>query len=178
MTDTTHYVDNEKFTEAVIAHAAACKKADADGAPRPLVSKYLGQCLWLIAEGVVKHKKFRKRTYREDLVMDAVENCLKALPGFNAEAATRSGKANAFGYYSRICYNAMLRRVIDETDEYNAKLALTYKMSMGVEFSEEDRGAPEVLEYLDQLQSQYFKVGLTAKERKKPQKPKGLEEFL
>ena len=38
--------------------------------------------------------------------MDAVENCLKAILNYNIESATRTGKPNAFAYFTQISWYA------------------------------------------------------------------------
>ena len=48
------------------------------------------------------------------MVMDAVENCLKAIGNYNLEAATRTGKPNAFAYFTQITWYAFLRRITKE----------------------------------------------------------------
>jgi predicted phage-related endonuclease len=61
-------------------------------------------------------------TYREEMVMDAVENCLKAIENYNLEAATRTGKPNAFAYFTQISWYAFLRRIAKEKKQQDIKM--------------------------------------------------------
>jgi hypothetical protein len=56
------------------------------------------------------------------MVMDAVENCLKAIENYNLETATRTGKPNAFAYFTQITWYAFLRRIAKEKKQQDIKL--------------------------------------------------------
>ena len=63
--------------------------------------------------------------------MDAVENCLKAIGNYNLEAATRTGKPNAFAYFTQITWYAFLRRISKEKKQQEIKLK--YLTKSGIE---------------------------------------------
>jgi hypothetical protein len=54
--------------------------------------------------------------------MDAVENCLKAISNYNLDAATRTGKPNAFAYFTQITWYAFLRRISREKKQQDIKM--------------------------------------------------------
>ena len=56
------------------------------------------------------------------MVMDAVENCLKAIENYNLEAATRTGRPNAFAYFTQISWYAFLRRIAKEKKQQDIKM--------------------------------------------------------
>ena len=45
--------------------------------PLPVVPDYIAECFLKICEGLSHKANFVRYTYREEMVMDAVENCLK-----------------------------------------------------------------------------------------------------
>ena len=55
------------------------------------------------------------------MVMDAVENCLKAVENYNINAITRSGNPNAFAYFTQIIWYAFLRRIAKEKRQQEIK---------------------------------------------------------
>ena len=55
------------------------------------------------------------------MVMDAVENCLKAVENYDINAATRTGKPNAFAYFTQIIWYAFLRRITKEKKQQEIK---------------------------------------------------------
>src|SRR5210317_1402320 len=109
--DKPHYVNNREFSEAVMDYAVkahACRKADK---PVPIVPDYIAKCFIRISEGLSHRPNFVRYTYREEMVIDAVENCLKAITNYNIDTATRTGTPNAFSYFTQICYFAFIRRL-------------------------------------------------------------------
>jgi hypothetical protein len=117
-----HYVNNKEFSLAVIDHARTLKLARAGTGLEPTASEYIGTCFLKICEGLSRKPNFIRYTYREEMVMDAVENCLKALGGFKADAVTRSGLPNAFAYFTQIAYFAFLRRIAIEKKQQDIKV--------------------------------------------------------
>jgi hypothetical protein len=61
-------------------------------------------------------------TYREEMVMDAVENCLKAIENYNLDFVTRTGLPNAFAYFTQISWYAFLRRIEKEKKQQDIKI--------------------------------------------------------
>jgi hypothetical protein len=95
------------------------------------------------------------------MVMDAVENCLRAIENYNIEAATRSGNPNAFAYFTQIAWYAFLRRIAKEKKQQDIKLR--YLSQSGIEefiFNETgDAAAVQVLQaFVDQLKDRIDKV--------------------
>jgi hypothetical protein len=64
--------------------------------------------------------------------MDAVENCLKAIENYNLEAATRTGKPNAFAYFTQITWYAFLRRIAKEKKQQDIKFKYLSKADISV----------------------------------------------
>jgi len=86
-----------------------------------MVPNYIASCLLRMAEGLSHKSNFVRYTYREEMVMDAVENCLKAIENYNIEAATRTGNPNAFAYFTQISWYAFLRRIAKEKKQQDVK---------------------------------------------------------
>jgi hypothetical protein len=116
-----HYVDNKKFGKALEEYAENVNKAKADNTTIPIVPNYIADCFLKIAEGLSHKVNFIRYTYREEMVMDAVENCLRAITNYNPNAATRTGTQNAFSYFTQICFFAFLRRIEKEKKQQDIK---------------------------------------------------------
>lgn len=117
-----HYVNNKEFSQAVVDYVNEVKKAEAAGTVVPRIPEYIGRCFLRIAEGLSHKPNFIRYTYREEMVMDAVENCVKACPNYNGNAVTRTGVPNAFAYFTQICYFAFLRRIVKEKKQQDIKM--------------------------------------------------------
>ena len=116
-----HYVNNADFSQAVVDYVHTVNEAKKNETVIPKVPDYVAQCFLRIAEGLSHKSNFIRYTYREEMVMDAVENCLKAINNYDIEAATRTGKPNAFAYFTQIIHYAFLRRIQKEKKQLEIK---------------------------------------------------------
>ena len=151
-----HYVNNKEFTQAVVDYAKEAQEAKAAGKPAPMVTNYLAECLLKMNEGLSHKSNFIRYTYREEMVMDGVENCLKALANYDGDAKTRSGNPNAFGYFTQISWFAFLRRISKEKKQYDLKLKFIAESGLDefmVDPDEDPEVAKIVRNFVDQLRS-------------------------
>lgn len=120
--ESVHYVNNKEFSQAVVDYATLVKSAKEKGTDVPRITEYIGRCFLRIAEGLSYKSNFNAYTYREEMVMDGVENCIKACLNYNVNAVTRSGLPNAFAYFTQIIYYAFLRRIMKEKKQQEIKM--------------------------------------------------------
>ena len=116
-----HYVNNKEFGEAIVEYVTKANQAKASEQPVPVIPNYIAECFLKIAEGLSHKVNFIRYTYREEMVMDAVENCLRAINNYDPGVATRTGTPNAFAYFTQICYFAFLRRIEKEKKQQDIK---------------------------------------------------------
>ena len=128
-----HYVNNAEFSQAVVDYVTTVEEARKNEVPLPVVPDYIATCFLRISEGLSHKSNFIRYTYREEMVMDAVENCLKAIENYNLEAATRTGKPNAFSYFTQISWYAFLRRISQEKQQKD--LTFKYSSTSGLQAS-------------------------------------------
>jgi hypothetical protein len=121
--DKPHYVNNKEFSLAVVDYCNRLQKAQKQKSKKiPIVDNYIAECFLKIAEGLSHKSNFIRYTYREEMVMDAVENCLKAIKNYDIDTATRTGTPNAFAYFTQISWYAFLRRIDKEKKQQDIKL--------------------------------------------------------
>ena len=77
-----HYVNNADFSHAVVEYVKLSEEAKKKKVDVPKVTDYIASCFLKIAEGLSHKSNFIRYTYREEMVMDAVENCLKAISNY------------------------------------------------------------------------------------------------
>lgn len=126
-----HYVNNSDFSTAVVEYVRSLEEAKKNNEELPIVTNYIAECFLKISEGLSHKANFIRYTYREEMVMDAVENCLKAIDNYNLEVATRTGKPNAFAYFTQIAWYAFLRRIQKEKKQQDIKMK--YVSESGIE---------------------------------------------
>ncbi len=129
--DKPHYVNNAQFSQSVVDYCTLVKESKESGGKQPIIPDYIATCFLKICEGLSHKANFVRYTYREEMVMDAVENCLKAIQNYNIEAATRTGKPNAFAYFTQISWFAFLRRIEKEKKQQDIKMK--YMEQSGIE---------------------------------------------
>lgn len=156
-----HYVNNADFSQAVVEYVTIVNKAQAENTEIPKVPDYIAQCFLRISEGLSHKSNFIRYTYREEMVMDAVENCLKAVLNYDIAAATRTGKPNAFAYFTQITWYAFLRRIAKEKKQQDIKMK--YLTNSGIEnflTTEEgnDMSSYVVGQFIDTLKDRIDKV--------------------
>ena len=156
-----HYVNNREFSYSVVEYVKSVQDAEAIGKTAPIVSDYIATCFLKIAEGLSHKANFIRYTYREEMVMDAVENCLKAIMNYNIEAATRTGNPNAFAYFTQICYFAFLRRIAKEKKQQDIKFRWIEKAGLEdfIQYANEgDYVNADMNGFIDELRGRIEKV--------------------
>ena len=155
-----HYVNNKEFSQSVVDYVTSVNEARQNMKEEPRITEYIGSCFLKIAEGLSHKPNFVGYTYREEMVMDAVENCLRAIGNYNIEAATRTGKPNAFSYFTQICYFAFIRRITKEKKQQDIKFRFIEKMGIEdfVQMGMDNEGAEQTMAYVDTLRSRISQV--------------------
>tara|TARA_Y100000385_G_scaffold80506_1_gene82123 strand:- start:1237 stop:1812 length:576 start_codon:yes stop_codon:yes gene_type:complete len=158
--DKPHYVNNKEFSQAVMDYAIAARAAKEAEKATPTVTNYIATCFMKISEGLSHRPNFVRYTYREEMVMDGVENCLRAINNYKIETATRTGNPNAFSYFTQICFFAFIRRITKEKKQQEIKFRFIEKM--GIEdfaaMGMDDAGAQQTMEYVDTLRQRIDKI--------------------
>jgi transposase len=143
-TKNVHYVNNAEFSLSVVNYVKTVSEAKENNDVLPIVPDDIAI----------------RYTYREEMVMDAVENCLKAVENYNIDAKTRSGKPNAFAYFTQIIWFAFLRRITKEKKQQEIKEK--YMLQSGVEAFITSSGSEESTQvathFVDTLKDRISKV--------------------
>lgn len=109
-----NYINNPDFCEALENHRDLTRKAIAEGKEAPRISKYIGECFYQLATRIATKPNFSGYTYKEDMILDAVERCVTYIGSFNPDV-TR----NPFAYFTRVVYNAFINRIkVERRDTY------------------------------------------------------------
>lgn len=143
--ENVHYVNNSDFSSAVVEYVKEASAAKKSKKQIPVIPNYIAECFLRIAEGLSHKSNFIRYTYREEMVMDAVENCLKAIHNYNLDTATRTGKPNAFAYFTQITWYAFLRRIAKEKRQQDIKLSYLSKIDLSEVFGTDDLEKSEMV---------------------------------
>ena len=151
--DSEHYVNNKEFSVAIVEYMTEVNEAITNGIEPPKVTDYIAESFLKISEGLSRRPNFIRYTYRDEMVMDGVENCLRAIRNYNVDAATRSGNANPFSYFTQICFYAFLRRIEKEKKQFDVKMRYIERVGFSdlVSMGMEAGAAREAQAYVDTL---------------------------
>jgi DNA-directed RNA polymerase specialized sigma24 family protein len=168
---TINYVDNEKFSQALAEYAASVKEVEKEIETAtkerrnyipeiPQVPDYIARCFMDIAENLANKGNFAGYSFRDEMVLDAIENCLRAVRSFDPEGVD-GNKPNAFSYFTTVVYNAFLRRLKKEArqtaikERYIAQAGLS---DLSHHFSLDGQASDDVsvlMAHIDSLRAQY-----------------------
>ena len=101
-----NFIDNKEFYAAMKAYISEIELAKERGEPKPRIPRYIGKCFLDIAEHLSTRPNFSNYMYRQDMVMDAVENCVVYCSNFDPEKSK-----NPFSYFTQVCWYAFIRRI-------------------------------------------------------------------
>jgi len=172
----TNYVDNKLFLKEITAYRKAVRKAKREKAPKPRIPEYIGQCFMLIAENMSHKYNFLSYTFRDEMVSDAIENCVMYVDNFNPAKSK-----NPFAYFTQICYYAFLRRIQREKKQLYVKYKSTEMHGILDDFDqmESDDGMTRQFEMYDNISEFIAKYeDAKAKKKAKVAAAKGLEKFI
>jgi DNA-directed RNA polymerase specialized sigma24 family protein len=172
-----HYVDNEKFLEAMINYKKLMKEAEESGQDTPIVPNYIGECIMKIATKLSYSPNFINYSYRDDMILDGIENCLQYIHNFDPEKSK-----NPFAYFTQIIYYAFLRRIAKEKKQSYIKGKLIQEIPFeAFEVQEHDEDGHYANSYIDFMQA-HGTFDTSTMEKKKEKKKKkdtsSLEEFI
>lgn len=172
-----HYVSNEDLLMALKTHGIAVRRAKRLHEEKPQLPDYIGECFLKIAERLSRKPNFYAYTFRDEMIADAVENCLLYVDNFDPKKSS-----NPFAYFTQIIYYAFLRRIFREKKHLYVKykIAEEYIVQQDRRTLDDDGNsiAPgtKPFELYDNI-SEYIQ-SFEQKQHIKIKKKRGLEKFV
>ena len=170
-----HYVNNKDFLEAIIEMKRKVAEAEEQGLPKPIVSNYIGECILKIATHLSYKPNFINYSYRDDMILDGVENCIQYIDNFNPDKSS-----NPFAYFTQIIYYAFLRRIAKEKKQSYIKGKLIQDMPFDMFEVQEGDDKEYHNAYLDFMQQNHTfdDSFIERKKEKKKKKLTNLDDFI
>lgn len=170
-----HYVNNADFLQALIEYREKKAQAEAEGKPKPIVSNYIGECILKIATHLSYKPNFINYSYRDDMILDGVENCIQYIDNFNPDKSN-----NPFAYFTQIIYYAFLRRIAKEKKQSYIKGKLIQDMPFEAFEVQEGDDAEYHNAYLDFMQNNHTfdDTFMERKKEKRKKKQTNLDDFI
>lgn len=173
----THYVNNAEMLESIKRYKADLKQSRADGQEAPRIPEYLGECILKIATRLSHKHNFINYSYRDDMILDGIENCIQCMDSFDPDKSS-----NPFSYFTQVIYFAFLRRIAKEKKQSYIKGKMLQDMAFeSFELQDHDDDTDFVNAYTAYMQahSTFDDSFIKSKEKKKKQKEdNSLENFF
>jgi hypothetical protein len=171
-----HYVNNADFLAALIEYREKCKEAEDQGLERPVIPNYIGDCILKIANHLAYKPNFINYSYRDDMVLDGIENCIQYLHNFNPDKSS-----NPFAYFTQIIYYAFLRRITKEKKQSYIKGKMIQEMPFeAFELQDQDDTGEFHNQYLEFMQQHgtFDDTFMDRKREKRKKKQVSLDDFI
>jgi len=166
-----HYVDNKLFFAEMQKWKAEIDESDEVDDQPPMVTEYMGECFYKIATHLSYRPNFINYTYREEMIGDGIENCIRYAKNFNPDKSK-----NPFAYFTQIIYYAFIRRITKEKKQTAIKQKIIDNTA--TKTYEVMEGDDDVYEnsYMEFLRDNLDEKDIPKPKRKKSKK--GIEHFL
>jgi len=171
-----HYVNNKDFLVAMTEYREIRLAAEEKDLPKPRVTEYIGECFVKIANHLAYKSNFVNYTFREEMILDGIENCITYIDNFNPEKSK-----NPFAYFTQITYYAFLRRIQKEKKQLDTKYKYIQNLDIQsiLDGEEGHGGSAEFVEYMrGQIdQAEKHKAQYAEQDKKVPKRrPKYLDD--
>lgn len=171
-----HYIDNKQFLQALIEYKKEVNQAKKNNEERPQVPDYIGDCFIKIANHLAYKSNFINYSFREDMILDAIENCLIYMDNFDPKKSS-----NPFAYFTQITYYAFVRRIQKEKKYLQTKYRYIESLDIeGIIRQAHDEGSYDngFIKYLkQQADTAQQELHEAKKDKKMTRKPKYLQKL-
>ena len=137
-----HYVNNKEFLNALENYFAEVERAALEDKPKPQIPRYIGECFLKIANHLSYKPNFVNYMFKDDMICDGIENCVRYINNFNPEKSK-----NPFAYFTQIIYYAFLRRISQEKKQLEINNKILEKTNFDEVFDANDLDASNYSDY-------------------------------
>lgn len=133
-----NYIDKAEFNELMIerkkivdawkAKYPDWKDNPPEDDPKPKINDTIGKNILDIATNLAFRHNFINYTYRDEMIGDAIETCIRYADNFDPEKSN-----NPFAYFTQICYYSFVRRINKEAKQQDIKKKWIEKLGVEME---------------------------------------------
>lgn len=157
------YVNNKELMVEFQNYRKMMDEAASKGQQRPQLTEPIIKAIMMICNNLSYKPNFLNYTYKDEMVLDAIENCFKYVHNFNPEKYD-----NPFAYITGIAYRAFVRRIIRENKESYTKAKLMAAMAIDTYVTQEQDDSSEYINsYVEFMQNNLSEDNYFEKKAKK-----------
>ncbi len=173
-----YYIDNGAFYDALLERRKLTNAAKAKGLTKkdaewPKVTNYIGDCFVKIANHLSYVHTFIGYPFREEMILDGIENCLRYVDSFDPEwrnPEKPDKTPSPFAYFTQTCYYAFLRRIKAEKKELHGKYAYINQLDASDIVSQTQDDGEFQNQFILYLKEELDKAGTLNQPKPKPEK--------
>jgi hypothetical protein len=155
MVEKNHYVNNEEFLIEMTEYRNKYLEHQASNGAlgKPRLSESIALSFIKIAQNLSNKTNFRNYTYKDEMILDGIENCVAYAHNFNPEKSK-----NPFSYFTQIIYYAFIRRIQKENKQTDIKRSMIRNLDITELINLKDvEDIPEVREYFEVIKDYFEK---------------------
>lgn len=118
-----NYINNKELYLEIVKFHSNYKDNDNER-----ISDYIGKAIVLICNNLSKKPNFCGYSFKEEMVLDAICDCVYSVKGFNIEKNN-----NPFAYFTQTAWNAFLRRIEKESKQNALKHKNLINLQINIE---------------------------------------------
>lgn len=111
-----YYVDNKEIHQLFVAHKKKVEAALEAGEEMPRACDGIGQFFIDISKGVCSRANFVNYPFKEDMILDGIENCVMALNNYDPDKFDRP-----YAYFTKVVWWSNLRKIEREHKQLYVK---------------------------------------------------------
>lgn len=118
MSQANHYIDNKEFYEEFKQFKENPRNIErVERGERPVIPNSIAEKILLICNNLSRKHNFYSYRFKEEMIGDAVETCIRYIWNFDTEKYT-----NPFAYFTNVAYYAFVRRITKEKKQVQKKV--------------------------------------------------------
>jgi hypothetical protein len=174
------YINNQKFYEEIksyqdrVAAYERMKEHNSENLKfdltRPPIPEYIGECILMIATKLSNSRNFKSYTYKDEMILDSIENCFQYFHNFDPEKTK-----NPFAYFTQIIWFAFIRRIQKEKKQQYIKAKNLQTLVINDSLMNNEISVDQIMP--NDALNDLIKSFETPVKPKKPNTPKGVDKL-
>ena len=167
-----HYVSNVEFFQEMVEYLNDRQQKLENGEGEPQVPNSIAEKIMKICRRQSDLPNFRGYPFREDMISDAILNCLTYIHKFDPEKSD-----NPFAYFTQIAKNAFIRKIKKEKRQTQTKLKYIHSANFDIdsisttqEQDSEENFSTDIVEQIQEIFSEDDDMMNTFSKNSKKQK--------
>ena len=132
----------QRVSQCLENYFTEIKRNEENDKPKPPIPRYIGECFLKIANHLSYKPNFVNYMFKDDMICDGIENCVRYIHNFNPEKSK-----NPFAYFTPDHLLCFLRRISQEKKQLEIKNKILEKTNFDEVFDANDLDSGNYSDY-------------------------------